>query len=157
MAPTQTLSQTQTQTQPQPQAQTPTHTQTQEQTQTQAPTQTATQASPLHDTFGRFHDYLRISLTEKCNLRCTYGMPAEGVQLSARPQLATLTERKDLITIFAQLGVKKLRFTGGEPTISNQLTALIAHARDCGITQIGITSNGLLLRERLKELVDAGI
>ncbi|KAJ1436506.1 hypothetical protein B484DRAFT_345022 [Ochromonadaceae sp. CCMP2298] len=138
------------------QAQAQASTSAQAQAEAQAPTP-AQPKGPLFDTFGRFHDYLRISLTEKCNLRCLYCMPAEGVALSAKPQLATLEERKQLISIFAELGVRKLRFTGGEPTISNQLTALIAHAKDCGITNIGITSNGLILKPQLATLVAAGL
>jgi len=114
-------------------------------------------AGPLFDTFGRYHDYLRISLTEKCNLRCQYCMPEDGIELSAREQLMTLDERKRLITMFAKLGIRKLRFTGGEPTISNQLAVLVAHARNCGIESVGITSNGIVLRERLEALVLAGL
>ena len=114
--------------------------------------------SPLLDTFGRFHNYLRISLTEKCNLRCVYCMPEEGVSLTPKANLMSLAERKRLITIFAALGVQKLRFTGGEPTISNQLEELIYHASSvCHIKSIGITSNGLILKERLDDLIKAGL
>ena len=113
--------------------------------------------SPLTDTFGRFHNYLRISLTEKCNLRCVYCMPEEGVNLTPKAHLMSLAERKRLISIFASLGVQKLRFTGGEPTISNQLEELIHHATTCNIKSIGITSNGLILKERLDDLIKAGL
>ena len=75
----------------------------------------------LADSFGRMHNYLRMSLTEKCNLRCVYCMPAEGVTLSPSKELMTLDERKRIISVFADLGVTKMRFTGGEPTISNQV------------------------------------
>ena len=70
------------------------------------------QSSPITDTFGRFHNYLRVSLTEKCNLRCQYCMPLAGVSLTPKEQLLTLDERKRLITIFSSLGVNKIRFTG---------------------------------------------
>jgi GTP 3',8-cyclase / cyclic pyranopterin monophosphate synthase len=112
---------------------------------------------PLSDNFGRFHNYLRISLTEKCNLRCTYCMPEEGVMLTPKSNLLSLAERKRMISIFASQGVTKLRFTGGEPTISNQLLELIAHGKACGITSIGITSNGLILKEQLDGLIKAGL
>ena len=116
-----------------------------------------TKNEALTDTFGRFHNYLRISLTEKCNLRCVYCMPEEGVQLTPKAHLMSLSERKRLISIFASLGVTKLRFTGGEPTISNQLEELIKHARSCNINSIGITSNGIILKERLDSLIAAGL
>ena len=116
-----------------------------------------TKNEALTDTFGRFHNYLRISLTEKCNLRCVYCMPEEGVQLTPKAHLMSLSERKRLISIFASLGVTKLRFTGGEPTISNQLDELIKHARSCNINSIGITSNGIILKERLDSLIAAGL
>lgn len=114
----------------------------------------------LQDNFGRFHNYLRISLTEKCNLRCVYCMPEEGVLLTPRAKLLALAERKRLITLFAKLGVTKLRFTGGEPTVSNQLKELISHSRNTAngkITNVGITSNGLILKEQLDGLVAAGL
>ena len=117
----------------------------------------AKEVNPLTDTFGRFHNYLRISLTEKCNLRCTYCMPEEGVNLTPKAHLMSLSERKRLISIFASLGVQKLRFTGGEPTISNQLQELIQHAKSCDILSIGITSNGIVLKDKLDPLIQAGL
>jgi molybdenum cofactor biosynthesis enzyme MoaA len=115
---------------------------------------------PLVDSFGRYHDYLRVSLTEKCNLRCIYCMPAEGVDLTPRPELLTLAERKRVISIFHRLGMKKIRFTGGEPTISNQLLSLVSYTRDLGVKSIGITTNGLELgsnRRRIDELIEHGL
>jgi molybdenum cofactor biosynthesis protein A len=117
----------------------------------------------LVDLFGRTHSYLRMSITEKCNLRCTYCMPSDGVTLTPRPMLMTLQERKQTLSLFSRMGVSKLRFTGGEPTISNQLVDLIKHAKnECGISSIGITTNGLMLghsgNERmLDRLIDAGL
>lgn len=84
-------------------------------------------SAALTDDFGRFHNYLRVSITERCNLRCVYCMPEHGVELSEK--LLTLEERKRLINIFSGLGVNKLRFTGGEPTINKQLEELITHSR----------------------------
>lgn len=128
---------------------------------------------PLIDTFGRFHSYLRMSLTEKCNLRCKYCMPANGVKLSERVDLLTLDERKTILSLFSSFGVNKFRFTGGEPTISNQLVELISYVRNLQPAQssssssspaplsrrtIGITTNGVLLTPSyLRSLTDAGL
>ena len=71
----------------------------------------------LTDSFGRQHDYLRISLTEKCNLRCQYCMPEEGVDLTAKQNLLSSDELIQLADIFVQEGVKKIRLTGGEPLV----------------------------------------
>lgn len=115
----------------------------------------------LDDKFGRFHNYLRISLTEKCNLRCTYCMPEEGVKLSHSSDLMTLSERIRLIDIFSSLGVNKIRFTGGEPTLSKQLKPLLQHTRfglgPNSMKSAGITTNGLLLKGRIEEYIDAGL
>ena len=118
----------------------------------------------LVDLFGRKHTYLRISLTEKCNFRCLYCMPEEGVQLTPKDNLPTLEERKRLMDIFARLGVTKLRFTGGEPTVSNQLLPLVQYGQALRspsgepiIGSIGVSTNGLMLRYQLPKLVAAGV
>ena len=118
----------------------------------------------LIDTFDRKHFYLRISLTERCNLRCTYCMPASGVDLSEAHGLLSVEEHKRSISLFTQLGVTKIRFTGGEPTLNKQLPELIRHASQClrleGSTTrgtIGMTTNGLVLQHQLQSLVDAGL
>jgi molybdenum cofactor biosynthesis enzyme MoaA len=113
---------------------------------------------PLTDTFGRFHNYLRMSITEKCNLRCVYCMPSEGVKLTPEERLMTFDERKRLISLFASHGVNKIRFTGGEPTINKTLPALIAHCRSIpSIQSVGITTNGLVLKSQLDRLCEAGL
>jgi cyclic pyranopterin phosphate synthase len=115
----------------------------------------------LVDSFGRFHSYLRMSLTEKCNLRCQYCMPENGVQLTPKDKLLSLDERKRVISLFVGMGVNKLRFTGGEPTVSNHLLPLIQHTKSLSpngnIKSIGITSNGILLADQLPRLVSAGL
>jgi molybdenum cofactor biosynthesis enzyme MoaA len=113
-------------------------------------------SSKLVDSFGRAHTYLRMSLTEKCNLRCTYCMPEQGVNLTSRDQIMTFEERKRAINLFSDMGISKLRFTGGEPTVSNQLLELVMHAKQ-KIENISITSNGILLKDRLDSLVSAGL
>ena len=112
----------------------------------------------LQDSFGRFHNYLRISLTEKCNLRCVYCMPMEGVPLTPKADHLSLEERKRSIRIFTQLGVTKIRFTGGEPTISNQLKELIGYSKaQSNIQSIGITTNAIILHKQLDDLIESGL
>ncbi|KAF0704841.1 hypothetical protein AaE_014732, partial [Aphanomyces astaci] len=100
----------------------------------------------LVDTFGRVHNYLRISLTERCNLRCQYCMPEDGVPLQPSSDLLSTAEILRLTTLFAQAGVSKLRLTGGEPLIRPDIVPLAAalHAIP-GIDSLGITTNGLVL------------
>eukprot|EP01041_Mallomonas_annulata_P006087 gene6087-12284_t len=118
----------------------------------------ARQESALSDSFGRFHNYLRISLTEKCNLRCVYCMPLQGVDLSPKEHLLTLDECKSIIRTFSDLGVTKLRFTGGEPTISRNLRELVQYSSQIPtIKSVGITTNGIILGSQLDGLVDAGV
>ncbi|CAK1585799.1 unnamed protein product [Parnassius mnemosyne] len=114
--------------------------------------------APLSDLLGRRHDYLRISLTERCNLRCQYCMPAEGVKLSPRSALLTRDELLRLVNVFASLGVHKLRLTGGEPTLHSDLADLIQRLYSIpGIRTVGMTTNGLVLTRRLPALKRAGL
>lgn len=129
-------------------------------TATTTPSSSNDHSRALLDTFGRFHNYLRISLTEKCNLRCQYCMPEHGVDLTAKEHLLTFEERCQLISLFASLGVNKLRFTGGEPTISKDLGKLIEHAahkQNGLIHSVGITSNGIILNHQLASLQKHGL
>ena len=71
----------------------------------------------LTDPFGRRLDYLRLSLTERCNLRCTYCMPAQGIPLKARENILSFEEMDRLVQLFLHLGIRKLRITGGEPFV----------------------------------------
>jgi len=112
----------------------------------------------LEDTHGRRHSYLRISLTEKCNLRCLYCMPEDGVDLTPQQHVLTVDEIHHLVTLFAMSGVTKVRLTGGEPTIRRGLTDIVQRVADVpGIEDVGITSNGITLSKSLKELKKAGL
>ncbi|KAI0066493.1 molybdenum cofactor biosynthesis prote [Artomyces pyxidatus] len=114
----------------------------------------------LVDTFGRRHSYLRISLTERCNLRCFYCMPEEGVVLSPKPNILTDGEVVRLATLFVKSGVTKIRLTGGEPTIRKGIVDLVGRLnglRACGLESIGLTSNGLTLHRHLEALVGNGL
>ena len=113
---------------------------------------------PLTDTFGRRHTYLRISLTERCNLRCQYCMPAEGVALSPRDHLLTFEEIERLARLFVSLGVEKIRLTGGEPLVRKDIEGLVERlGRIPGLRTLAMTTNGLLLAKKLPALKSAGL
>ncbi|XP_031758358.1 molybdenum cofactor biosynthesis protein 1 isoform X3 [Xenopus tropicalis] len=112
----------------------------------------------LTDSFGRQHNYLRISLTEKCNLRCQYCMPEEGVQLTPKSELLTTQEIVALARLFVQEGVNKIRLTGGEPLIRPDVVDIVAQLRKLeGLKTIALTTNGINLARQLPKLKDAGL
>uniref|UniRef100_A0A8C5BAM1 GTP 3',8-cyclase n=1 Tax=Gadus morhua TaxID=8049 RepID=A0A8C5BAM1_GADMO len=112
----------------------------------------------LTDSFGRRHSYLRISLTEKCNLRCQYCMPEEGVKLTPRAQLLTTAEVLRLARLFVHEGVDKIRLTGGEPLIRPDVLDIIAELRKLeGLKTIAVTTNGMNLARLLPKLKDSGL
>ncbi len=86
----------------------------------------------LQDTYLRTHSYLRISITEKCNLRCTYCMPAEGIALTPRPHLMTEDEIVAIAQTFVDLGVTKIRLTGGEPLVRKEAHSIIERLGQLG-------------------------
>ncbi|KAI1393697.1 molybdenum cofactor biosynthesis prote [Hypoxylon trugodes] len=114
----------------------------------------------LTDTFHRQHDYLRISLTERCNLRCVYCMPEEGVPLSPPRELLTTPEIVMLSSLFVSQGVNKIRLTGGEPTIRRDILPLmqqIGDLRSHGLRELCLTTNGIALHRKLDGMVEAGL
>ncbi|XP_056424607.1 molybdenum cofactor biosynthesis protein 1 isoform X2 [Hyla sarda] len=112
----------------------------------------------LTDSFGRQHSYLRISLTEKCNLRCQYCMPEEGVKLTPKNDLLTAAEIITLARLFVQEGVDKIRLTGGEPLIRPDVVDIIAQLRKLeGLKTIAVTTNGINLGRLLPKLQEAGL
>jgi cyclic pyranopterin phosphate synthase len=111
----------------------------------------------LLDTFGRVHNNLRISVTDRCNLRCTYCMPEEVVFMD-RHELLTFEEIARFVAAVAPLGIDKIRLTGGEPLMRRELPRLVGMiAAIPGIKDIGLTTNGLLLADQAQELYDAGL
>ena len=109
------------------------------------------------DRYNRDIDYLRISLTDACNLRCVYCMP-EHMTFRPRHELLNDDELRRLITLFGALGFRKIRFTGGEPTLRPGLVDLVRHAAATpGIAKIGLTTNGVLLDRLAQPLRDAGL
>ena len=109
------------------------------------------------DRFGRHINYLRISLTDKCNLRCVYCMP-EDITFRPRQELLQDEEIDRLVNIFSQLGFTKFRFTGGEPTVRANVVEIIRRtAQTPGVRQVAMTTNGLLLDRLAQPLADAGL
>jgi cyclic pyranopterin phosphate synthase len=113
--------------------------------------------SQLIDTFGRIHNNLRISVTDRCNLRCTYCMPEEVVFMD-RAELLTFEEIAHFVRVAVPLGIDKVRLTGGEPLMRRDMPRLVALLRAIdGIRDIGLTTNGLLLAGQAQALWDAGL
>ena len=112
----------------------------------------------MDDQFGRQITYLRISVIDKCNLRCLYCMPNGYVSKSRASELLTNDELVELSTIFAELGITKLRLTGGEPLLRPGLVEMVGRlSRIPGITQLAMSTNGVLLKRHARALKDAGL
>jgi len=111
----------------------------------------------IADVLGRPLRNLRVSVTDKCNLRCSYCMPEDEYVWLPREDLLTFEEVHELVSVFTELGVDKVRLTGGEPLLRRDLPALVRMlARVPGIRDLAMTTNGVLLAERAKALYDAG-
>jgi cyclic pyranopterin phosphate synthase len=109
-----------------------------------------TNTSPLRDTFGRTHTSLRISVTDRCNIRCFYCMPNENVRFRPRDEILTFEEIERFVRVVAQMGVHRLRLTGGEPLVRSDLALLVSKlAAIPGIDDLALTTNGMLLTPHL--------
>jgi GTP 3',8-cyclase len=116
------------------------------------------QEGPLVDTFGRVADDLRISVTDRCNFRCTYCMPLEGLTWLPKHELLTFEELTRLLATFVRLGVRSLKVTGGEPLVRADLPLLIRMFREVGPDlDISLTTNGVLLERLAAPLAEAGV
>ena len=112
----------------------------------------------LPDSFGRIATDLRVSLTDRCNLRCTYCMPAEGLAWLPKHEILTFEELARLLEIFVGLGVRSLKVTGGEPLVRADLPVLIRMFREVGPDlDISLTTNGVLLDRLAGPLAEAGV
>jgi cyclic pyranopterin phosphate synthase len=110
------------------------------------------------DQFGRNIEYLRISVTDKCNFRCVYCMPEEGLQWLPKSEILSYEEIAGIVSQLAPMGIKRLRITGGEPTIRPDLDKLIAMLRAIpGIDDIALSTNGVKLPQLASKLRDAGL
>ncbi len=117
-------------------------------------------SSFLTDNYARQHNYLRISVTERCNLRCLYCMPEEGIQLSPSERLLTTPEIVHLSSVFVDQGVTKIRLTGGEPTVRKDIVSLMQQMgalRGNGLKELCITTNGISLHRKLDAMVESGL
>ncbi|MDU8885068.1 GTP 3',8-cyclase MoaA [Yeosuana sp. MJ-SS3] len=114
------------------------------------------QKSILQDTFGRQHTYLRISLTELCNLRCTYCMPAEGIQLSPKSHIMTYDEVYTLAKIFVNHGVTKIRLTGGEPLVRKDADVILKKLATLPV-ELSITTNAVIVDQFIDVFKSCGI
>ncbi|MBI2340933.1 MAG: GTP 3',8-cyclase MoaA [Deltaproteobacteria bacterium] len=112
----------------------------------------------LHDSYARNLTYLRISLTDRCNFRCVYCMPPEGIKLLPRAEVLTLEEIERLARIFVSLGVNKIRLTGGEPLLRKRIVYLVSSlSRFDGLRELGLTTNGSFLADLAFPLKEAGL
>jgi len=115
-------------------------------------------AGPLVDFFGRVHTHLRISVTDRCNARCYYCMPAEGVQFRSHEEILTYEEIERFVKVAARLGINKLRLTGGEPLVRKDVPKLVEKLVAVpGIIEVALTTNGILLARYAAELKAAGL
>lgn len=111
----------------------------------------------MRDSFGRNIDYLRVSVTDRCNLRCLYCMP-DGVKLKKRPEILSLEELVHICRAAVSCGVKKIKVSGGEPLLRRGLCAFIAALKnEAGADEVTLTTNGVLLEEHLPSLAKAGL
>ena len=110
----------------------------------------------LRDTYGRVHDYLRISLTERCNLRCFYCMPEEGVPLQPKANYLTADEVLFLASKAVEMGVRKIRLTGGEPLLRKDIDRILEGLSKLPV-DLGITTNAILLDRHVAQIQELGI
>src|SRR5437762_12275328 len=113
---------------------------------------------PLLDSWGREIKSLRVSVTDKCNFRCRYCMPAEGLEWLDRDEVLSFEEIERLVAVLARLGVDEVRLTGGEPLVRRDLPVLVEMlARTPGVRDLSLTTNGVLLDRFAGPLVEAGL
>lgn len=112
----------------------------------------------MKDTYGREITYLRLSVTERCNLRCRYCMPEEGICKLRHEDMLTEDEMIQAVEVASELGVRKLRITGGEPLVKRNILSICRRASQVqGIRTVAMTTNGLLLPDYAKSLAEAGV
>lgn len=114
------------------------------------------QYAPLTDSFKRHHNYLRISLTERCNLRCSYCMPVDGVQLSPPEHLMNADEIFSIAQIFVKFGVTKIRLTGGEPLVRKDFPKILELLSTLNV-ELSLTSNAVSIDRHFEQLKNAGV
>jgi len=114
--------------------------------------------SELIDRFGREHTYLRISVTDRCNLRCLYCMPLEGINWRRKDEILTFEEILRIARVFVEMGIRKIRLTGGEPLVRRNLENLVKKLGALpGIETLAMTTNGVLLKDKVRMLKEYGL
>ena len=112
----------------------------------------------MKDRYGREIDYLRISVTDRCNLRCIYCMPEDGIKQIPHKEILTFDEIKRICTCMTSLGIRKIKLTGGEPLIRKGCAVLVKMLKEIpGIEKVTLTTNGILLKDQIQDLAEAGI
>ena len=112
----------------------------------------------LSNNSNREIDYLRISVTDRCNLRCVYCMPPDGIETVAQQEVLTFEEMVRLVRILAELGISRIRLTGGDPLVRKGVANLVKSLANVkGIEEVSLTTNGILLPLHARELKDAGL
>lgn len=115
-------------------------------------------SGPLVDSYGRRIRNMRISLTDKCNFRCTYCMPAEGLHWLSKADILSYEEIERITRIAVNLGIEQIRLTGGEPLVRRDVPELVRQLRTIeGLRSVSITTNGILLKQQAKALAEAGL
>ncbi|MBN1387648.1 MAG: radical SAM protein, partial [Bacteroidales bacterium] len=112
----------------------------------------------MYDRYNRRINYLRVSVTDRCNLRCRYCMPAEGIKLISHDDILSFDEITDFVKVAVDMGIDKVRLTGGEPLVRKDLPVLVEMLAGIkGIKDFSMTTNGTLLGKFAKTLADAGL
>lgn len=111
----------------------------------------------IKDLFGRVHDYLRISVTDKCNFRCSYCVPVKSCHFLPNEQIMTEDEITGIAKIFVELGVKKIRLTGGEPLLRNDIRSIMHRLKKLAIQDLAITTNGYFLDQYMEDFKQLNI
>lgn len=112
----------------------------------------------MQDRYGRKIDYMRISVTDRCNLRCRYCMPSQGVQTVGRDEILRFDEILKIVSACSRQGIKNVRITGGEPLVRREISRLVGDIKNLtGIENVTLTTNGVLLSEQIDGLVRAGV
>ena len=112
----------------------------------------------MKDQYGREIDYIRISVTDRCNLRCKYCIPECGIASVGHENILNFDEITRIVAECAKLGIKKVKITGGEPLVRRELNSLVARIKNTtGIEQVTLTTNGIFLKDQIEKLAEAGI
>jgi cyclic pyranopterin phosphate synthase len=117
----------------------------------------ANKTLPLKDSYNRQIDYIRISITDKCNLKCVYCMPSKALKFFKEKEVMTNDEILRFVRIASKHGLRKVRITGGEPLTRKNITSLISSIKKTGIRDLSITTNGIILSKIAKDLKKAGL